>query len=872
MQNIFLLFLFITSLKSQLFINEIDYDQPGTDANEFIEIAGQSGTYSNVEISLINGNNNSEYESFIINSLVINDEYSGYGFFVVGSSSVQNVDFSSGFPSSNAIQNGEPDGIELWLNGQLVDAVSYEGSMDDSNGNTMEVATPNGEEDQYWEGGEGLAIGRIGLDGSPWTISDSSPGNINSGQILDENADFPPIANAGIDMVVNIGDVVTLDGSNSTDSDGEIIDYLWEQIAGPDISLSSYSEPIVTFDVPEVTETTTWTFELTVEDDGGNTSSDDVNITVYQLNEISISDIQGGTESSPYTGQTIAATGIVTAVTYSGFFLQDQPGPWNGIWVYGGQESVTEGDEVLVTGEIAEYYDMTEIDVQSVDVLSSNNPLPEPVVIATGELGEAHEGVLVTFQNAVCTALPNQYGEWNVDDGTGNAMIDDKILPYTPALDIPYDITGPCEYTYSNFKVQAMSVDFASIPGMPLADAGEDQMVGFGEMVTLDGSGSYDEDGFLVGWLWTQISGPNIALGDYEEELVTFTAPNEYASLVFGLTVTDNEGIESYMDEVSITVGSLSITDIQYSEEMGSGEDDCYPSSYTGEIVTLSGLVSHTASDGKFFIQDSNDPWSGLYVYDFNINPARGDEILLTGEIDEYFGLTELKNVSSHEIITSENWVPPYHTYQMSEAMDQLSCNSEMEGLEGLLVEVNIATIDSLDQFGNLYTTDSDDNVVKFGDYFYNDPDIPWLDEGGSYSVEQLVGSLCNNWFRGVVSYSYGEYLIYPRDYDDISIGLSITESIQPYEISITNYPNPFNPSTTLHFNLIRSELTSLNIYDIKGNLIRNLISESFLSAGDYSFVWNAYNDIGQRVSSGVYVVILESGKLRTTRSIQLIK
>ena len=73
MQNIFLLFLLTTLSFSQLVINEIDYDQPGTDANEFIEIAGPSGTYSNVVISLINGNNNTVYISFNINSLVIND-------------------------------------------------------------------------------------------------------------------------------------------------------------------------------------------------------------------------------------------------------------------------------------------------------------------------------------------------------------------------------------------------------------------------------------------------------------------------------------------------------------------------------------------------------------------------------------------------------------------------------------------------------------------------------------------------------------------------------------------------------------------------------------------------------------------------------
>ena len=56
-----------------------------------------------------------------------------------------------------------------------------------------------------------------------------------------------PTANAGIDQVVSEGDLVTLDGSNSSDSDGEIIAYVWEQISGPIVSLSDYDQPVVTF-------------------------------------------------------------------------------------------------------------------------------------------------------------------------------------------------------------------------------------------------------------------------------------------------------------------------------------------------------------------------------------------------------------------------------------------------------------------------------------------------------------------------------------------------------------------------------------------------------------------------------------------------
>ena len=90
MKKLTLLFILLGNiLNAQLFINEIDYDQPGTDASEFIELSGQAGSYSNVNIKLINGNNNSEYDSYNLGTVVLADESQGYGFYVIGTSSIQ---------------------------------------------------------------------------------------------------------------------------------------------------------------------------------------------------------------------------------------------------------------------------------------------------------------------------------------------------------------------------------------------------------------------------------------------------------------------------------------------------------------------------------------------------------------------------------------------------------------------------------------------------------------------------------------------------------------------------------------------------------------------------------------------------------------
>ncbi len=79
-----------TMLSAQLFINEIDYDQSGTDHDEFIEIAGPAGTYSNITIDLINGNDNDSYETVQISSLTLSNQSDGYGFHAEYISGIQN--------------------------------------------------------------------------------------------------------------------------------------------------------------------------------------------------------------------------------------------------------------------------------------------------------------------------------------------------------------------------------------------------------------------------------------------------------------------------------------------------------------------------------------------------------------------------------------------------------------------------------------------------------------------------------------------------------------------------------------------------------------------------------------------------------------
>ena len=85
------------------------------------------------------------------------------------------------------------------------------------------------------------------------------------------------------------------------------------------------------------------------------------------------------------------------------------------------------------------------------------------------------------------------------------------------------------------------------------------------------------------------------------------------------------------------------------------------------------------------------------------------------------------------------------------------------------------------------------------------------------------------------------------------------------------NYPNPFNPTTTIRYTLTEAANVTLTIYNQLGQRIRTLASGP-QAAGTHTLEWNATNDAGARVPSGLYVYRLEAGNVSLTRSMTLLK
>jgi hypothetical protein len=105
-----------------------------------------------------------------------------------------------------------------------------------------------------------------------------------------------------------------------------------------------------------------------------------------------------------------------------------------------------------------------------------------------------------------------------------------------------------------------------------------------------------------------------------------------------------------------------------------------------------------------------------------------------------------------------------------------------------------------------------------------------------------------------------------------LEVQLSIIDETLPIAYNLYNaYPNPFNPVTTLQYDLPEDAMVNITIYDMMGRIVSNLVS-SQQNAGYKSIQWDATNNAGQPVSAGLYLYTIQVGKFKQTKKMVLLK
>ena len=119
-------------------------------------------------------------------------------------------------------------------------------------------------------------------------------------------------------------------------------------------------------------------------------------------------------------------------------------------------------------------------------------------------------------------------------------------------------------------------------------------------------------------------------------------------------------------------------------------------------------------------------------------------------------------------------------------------------------------------------------------------------------------------------------YLMHSRNWDRYSELLHQNDpNTTPFIASVPqiqrNYPNPFNPTTTIAFSIPDAGRVRLAVYNIKGQKVKDLIN-SDLPRGNHKLIWDGKDDANRNVGSGIYFLRLESGGKTSIRKAMLLK
>lgn len=107
-------------------------------------------------------------------------------------------------------------------------------------------------------------------------------------------------------------------------------------------------------------------------------------------------------------------------------------------------------------------------------------------------------------------------------------------------------------------------------------------------------------------------------------------------------------------------------------------------------------------------------------------------------------------------------------------------------------------------------------------------------------------------------------------EFDNVTSIKDVKQLLESFKV-FQNYPNPFNPSTTITYQIPNTSNVILRIYDINGQLVKELLNET-QAEGEYHVTWNGKNEKNMIVGSGVYIYTVSSDKQIVSKQMILLK
>jgi len=167
--------------------------------------------------------------------------------------------------------------------------------------------------------------------------------------------------------------------------------------------------------------------------------------------------------------------------------------------------------------------------------------------------------------------------------------------------------------------------------------------------------------------------------------------------------------------------------------------------------------------------------------------------------------------------------------------------------------------------FQNMLYTYQSDSSDAANSAFDNTPMAIYTQRGNSHIVLTSIPLyfIKQEQAKAFMQTMLGQFCEELSDYDNTTPPV--------FDMKITNYPNPFNPTTTIAFEMAREGQVTIDVFNIKGQKVKTLVNGVF-KVGRQDVVWNGDDANGRSVSSGVYFYRLDSGNYTLTKKMLLMK
>ncbi len=592
---------------------------------------------------------------------------------------------------------------------------------------------------------------------------------------------------------------------------------------------------------------------------------------------------------------------------------------------------------IEVTGVVTTYGQTNELmillkPVTPVNILGTLERRPAPLQLSLSDFmqngvvdknGVKYSGSYVEFHNVISSDRNTSSGAFNINDGNGNSMIvypqsryfrlGSTQMPgstYQPPQDgTPINrIRGIITVFNNGYEILPLYPEDLYITATPptisnikrdIVQVHTNQPVSISaKIIDLDGTVKSASLNYKIGNTGRVKLPMTQSLADTTLFTATIPGVSTDSTMVnFYISAKDNDGLTGYTPSDTVKSNyfyqvlneTLTIRDVQYSP-YGSGF-----SGYNGYYVTLSGVVTADTSDIpgfgttslRVYMQDGSGPWRGIQIGTGGMKGVdvlklkKGDNVTLTGRIQENFSVTAIDSLTNITVNSSNNPLPDPVTVQTGAIDKSASGTVAAEQWESVIIQYNNVTVTDDNADG-----DSGPVTNNYGEIFVNDGSGDTrveLQDGNHHYENMWDATLANNplniavglgakfsELKGILYFSFSNYKLVPRKDDDF-VGFVTTTKEEKSTLPITynlsqNYPNPFNPSTVIKYSIPKESNVSLKIYNLLGQEVKTLVDET-KAPGNYTVSFNA-KDFG----SGIYFYSLKAGNFYQVKKMMLVK